>query len=151
MAGTTTAMCSSFKAEVLEGLHNFTNGTGNAFYIALVKVGPTGTYGAGTTNYSNLTGNSDEVANGSGYTTGGFALTNVTPTNSGTQGITNFSPNPNWTAASFSCTGAIIYNSTNGNRAVCVLDFGGTQTVTAGTLTIVMPAASAGTAIIQIQ
>lgn len=129
--------------------------TGDAFKMALVKATPTGTYGVATTNYSNLTGNSDEVS-GTGYTATGTALTNVAPSNpSGTTAITNFSPNPSWTSASFTTTGAIIYNSSNrlGNvtgRAVSVHDFGGSQTVTSGTFTAVMPTADASNAILRV-
>ena len=146
---TTTAMCTTFKSEVAQALHNFTASTGNAFKMALIKVGPAGTYGAASTNYSNITGNSDEVT-GTGYTAGGTSLTNVTPTTSGTTGYWTFSPNPSWTSATFSTTACMIYNSTNSNRAVSTHDFGGTQTVAAGTFTVVMPTAAAGTAIRQI-
>lgn len=149
MAGTTTAMTTSFKGEVLQGLHNFTASTGNAFKMALIKVSPTGTYGAASTNYSNITGNSDEVT-GTGYSAGGTALTNVTPTTSGTTALTTFSPNPSWTTATFSTTACMIYNTTNGNRAVSTHDFGGTQTVSAGTFTVVMPTADASNAILRI-
>lgn len=149
MAGTTTAMTTSFKGEVLQGLHNFTASTGNAFKMALIKVSPTGTYGAASTNYSNITGNSDEVT-GTGYSAGGTALTNVTPTTSGTTALTTFSPNPSWTSATFSTTACMIYNTTNGNRAVSTHDFGGTQTVSAGTFTVVMPTADASNAILRI-
>jgi hypothetical protein len=149
MAGTTTAMTTSFKSEVAQGLHNFTASTGNAFKMALIKVSPTGTYGAASTNYSNITGNSDEVT-GTGYSAGGTALTNVTPTTSGTTAYWTFSPNPSWTSATFSTTACMIYNTTNSNRAVSTHDFGGTQTVSAGTLTVVMPTADASNAILRI-
>ena len=81
MAGITSALCTSFKVELLEGDHDFNNGA-DAFKVALFKANAsiTGTYDATTTNYSNVTGNSDELPNGSGYTTGGYALTNVNPT-----------------------------------------------------------------------
>ena len=153
MAGFTTAMPTSFKAEVLQALHNFTATTGNDFRIALGVASPTGTYGAATTNYSNLTGNSDEVS-GTGYTAGGFDFTaanNTTPLTSGTTGYTTFAVNATWTSASFSSSGCIIYNFTNGNRAVYVGSFGGTQTVTSGTFTVVMPTNAAGTALLAIQ
>ena len=149
MAGTTTAMTTSFKTEVPQALHNFTASTGNTFKIALIKVGPTGTYGAASTNYSNITGNSDEVT-GTGYSAGGTSLTNVTPVNSGTTAYWTFSPNPSWTSATFSTTACMIYNSTNSNRAVSTHDFGGTQTVSGGTFTIVMPSADASNAILRI-
>ena len=146
---TTTAMCTSFKSEVAQALHNFTASTGNAMKMALIKVGPAGTYGAASTNYSNITGNSDEVT-GTGYTAGGTALTNVTPTTSGTTAYWTFSPNPSWTSATFSTTACMIYNSTSSNRSVSTHDFGGTQTVTAGTFTVVMPTANASNAILRI-
>lgn len=146
---TSTAMCTSFKSELMQALHNFTASTGNSFKIALIKVGPAGTYGAASTNYSNITGNSDEVT-GTGYSAGGVTLTNVTPTTSGTTAYTTFSPNPSWTSATFSTTACMIYNSTNSNRSTSTHDFGGTQTVTAGTFTVVMPTADASNAILRI-
>lgn len=146
---TTTAMCTSFKSEIAQALHNFTASTGNTFKMALIKVSPAGTYGAASTNYSNITSNSDEVS-GTGYSAGGTALTNVTPTTSGTTAYWTFSPNPSWTSATFSTTACMIYNSTNSNRSVSTHDFGGTQTVTAGTFTVVMPTADASNAILRI-
>lgn len=149
----TTAMPTSFKAELGQALHNFTTTTGNVFKAALVKASQVGTYGAATTGYASLTGNSDEVANGSGYTTGGFAWTagqNLTPQTSGTTAYWQWSVNPSWSAASFSTDGVIIYNSTNGNRAVYVGSFGGTQTVTSGTLTLVLPTNDSTNALLRI-
>ena len=143
----TTAMCTSFKKEVLEALHDF-NSAGNTFKIALIKSSEAGTYGAASTNYSNITGNSDE-ASGTGYSAGGNTLTNVDPTNDSTVGITDFN-DTSWTTVTVTTSGCMIYNSTNSNRAVSVHSFGGTQTVTAGTLTLVFPAAAAATAIIRI-
>lgn len=127
---------------------------GDTFKMALVKASMTGTYGASSTNYSDITGNSDEVS-GTGYTAAGTALTNVSPTNpSGAVAITTFS-NPSWTTASFTTTGAMIYNTSNRlgttGRGVSVHDFGGSQTVTAGTFTVVMPTANAASAILRIQ
>jgi len=150
----TTAMPTSFKVEILEAIHNFTTTSGNAFSVALGIATPAGTYGAATTNYSNLTGNSDEIPNGSGYATGGFTWTaaqNITPVSSGTTAYTSWSVNPSWTAATFSTSGCIIYNASQGNRAIYVGSFGGTQTVTAGTLTLVLPTANASNAILRIQ
>ncbi len=129
--------------------------TGDTFNIALFKTSLAGTYGAATTNYTDMTGNSDEVANGGGYTTGGVSMTNVSPVVSSTTAYVNFSPNPSWTSATFSTTGAMIYNNSRrgpiATRSVSVHDFGGTQTVSAGTFTAVMPTAAAGTAILRIQ
>jgi hypothetical protein len=126
---------------------------GDTFKMALIKIGMAGTYGAASTNYTDITGNSDEVT-GTGYTAGGTALTNVDPTASSPSAITTFSPNPSWSSASFSTAGCMIYNTIqNGPTAtlgVSVHDFGGTQTVTSGTFTAVMPTAAVGTAVLQI-
>ena len=152
MAGFTTAMPTSFKQEVLVATHNFTTTTGHVFYMALGIASPSGTYGAATTNYSNLTGNSDEVS-GTGYTAGGYNITaanNTTPLTSGTTAYTTPNVSPTWTTATFSTSGCIMYNSSASNKAVYVGSFGGTQTVTAGTFTILMPTNSAGTALIGI-
>jgi hypothetical protein len=127
--------------------------TADTFNIALIKISMAGTYGAATTNYTDVTGNSDEVT-GTGYTAGGLAMTNVSPTTSGTTAYVNFSPNPSWTTASFSTAGCIIYNNSRrgpvATRATSVHDFGGTQTVTSGTFTAVMPTANSGSAILRI-
>ena len=126
---------------------------GDIFKMALIKVGMAGTYGAASNGYADITGNTDEVT-GTGYVAGGTALTNVDPVASSPSAYTTFSPNPSWTSASFSTAGCMIYNSTqngpNANPGVSVHDFGGTQTVTSGTFTAVMPVAAVGTAILQI-
>ena len=126
---------------------------GDSFKIALIKVSPAGTYNAASTNYTDITGNSDEVS-GTGYTAGGTALTNVDPTTSGTTAFIDFSPDPSWTTATFSTTGCMLYNTTqNGpvaTRGLSVHDFGGTQTVSAGTFTAVMPTPDLNNAIIRI-
>jgi hypothetical protein len=145
----TTAMPTSFKGEVLQALHNFTLTTGNVFKIALLKAAAagTGTFGAATTNYSGL--GTDELGTGSGYTAGGNTLTNVTPTTSGTTGFTDFA-DTTWTAATFTTSGALIYNSSSSNRAAAVLSFGGDQQVSSGDFQIQFPVAAAATAIIRI-
>ena len=150
MAGLTQAMCTSFKTELLTGTHDFTNGTGNTFKIALFRATASivGTYGAATTNYSDVTGNSDE-ASGTGYSAGGNTLTNVTPTSSGTTAFTDFA-DTTWSTATITASGALIYNSSASNAAVAVLDFGGDKTSTAGDFTIVFPTADATDAIIRI-
>lgn len=126
---------------------------GDTFKMALIKAGMAGTYGASNTGYADVTGNSDEVS-GAGYTAGGEALTNVDPVASSPSAYTTFSPNPSWTSASFSTAGCMIYNSTqNGpiaNPGTSVHDFGGTQTVSSGTFTAILPTAAVGTAILQI-
>jgi hypothetical protein len=152
MPGFTTAMPTSFKVEVLRAVHNFTASTGNTFKIALGKAtaSVTGTYGAATTSYTNLTGNSDELANGSGYTTGGNTLVSVTPVADGTTAVCDFD-NTTWTSASFTTSGAIIYNdSAAGDPACAVLSFGGDQQVSTGDFQIQFPSPAAATAIIRI-
>jgi hypothetical protein len=145
----TTAMPTSFKVELLKGLHDFTNGA-DVFKIALLKsaAAGSGTYGAASTNYSDITGNTDE-ASGTGYTAGGNTLTNVTPTADSTTAITDFA-DTTWSSASFTTCGAMIYNTTNSNSACAVLSFGGDQTVSSGDFQIQFPAAAAATAIIRI-
>jgi hypothetical protein len=152
MAGFTTAMPTSFKVEVLKAVHNFTASTGDTFKIALGKstASVVGTYGAATTSYTDLTGNSDELANGNGYTTGGAALTSITPVADGTTAVCDFD-NYTWTSATFTTSGAIIYNDTaSGDPACAVLSFGGDQQVSSGDFQIQFPAAAAATAIIRI-
>ena len=148
----TTAMPTSFKVEILKAVHNFTASTGNTFKIALMKAtaAGSGTYGAATTSYDTLVSNSDELANGSGYTTGGNTLSSVTPVADGTTAICDFA-DTTWSSATFSTCGAIIYNdSATGNPACAVLSFSGDQTVSSGDFTIQFPAAAAATAIIRI-
>lgn len=152
MAGFTTAMPTSFKVEILKAVHNFSNPGGNTFKIALGKATAsiTGTYGAATTSYDNLVSNSDELPNGSGYTTGGATLTSVTPVADSTTAVCDFD-NYTWTSATFTTSGAIIYNDTAaGNPACAVLNFGGNQQVSSGDFQIQFPAATASTAIIRI-
>ena len=152
MPGFTTAMPTSFKVEILKAVHNFTASTGDTFKLALGKATAsiTGTYGAATTSYDNLTSNSDELPNGSGYTTGGNTLTSVTPVADGTTAVCDFD-NTTWTSATFTTSGGIIYNDTaSGNPACAVLDFGGDQIVSSGDFQIQFPAAAAATAIIRI-
>lgn len=145
----TTAMCTSFKKELLQAVHNFTPSTGDSFRIALIKAVPTGDYGAATTNYSNLTGNADEVS-GTGYTAGGAVLTTVAPASSGTTAFVDFA-DVSWTEATFDADGCLIYNASDLNAAVSVHDFGGTKSVNAGTFTIQFPPADATNAIIRIE
>lgn len=148
----TTAMPTSFKVEILKAVHNFTASTGNTFKIALMKAtaSGSGTYGAATTSYDTLVSNSDELANGNGYTTGGNTLSSVTPVADGTTAVCDFA-DTTWSSATFSTCGAIIYNDTaSGNPACAVLSFSGDQTVSSGDFTIQFPAAAAATAIIRI-
>lgn len=148
----TTAMPTSFKVEILKAVHNFTASTGNTFKLALMKAtaAGSGTYGAATTSYDTLVSNTDELPNGSGYTTGGNTLTSVTPVADGTTAVCDFD-NTTWTSATFTTCGGIIYNDTAaGNPACAVLSFGGDQQVSSGDFQIQFPAAAAATAIIRI-
>jgi len=145
------AMCTAFKGEVLKGTHNFAASGGNSFKLALYAEGgggkssTTATLGAATTGFT-TTG---EVASSGTYVTGGLALTNIDPTTSGTTGYTDFA-DKSFTTATITAMGAMIYNDTNSDKAVCILDFSSNKTSTAGTFTITFPAAAASTAIIRI-
>jgi hypothetical protein len=116
--------------------------------LALIKDTPTGTYDATTTNYSDVTGNSDE-ATGTNYTTGGQALDGATIATSGTTAYLDFTDEV-FADVTVSADGCIIYNSSKANRAIAVIDFGGTVAATAGDLTIEFPTADASNAIIRI-
>ena len=141
----TTAMCTSFKSELLGGTHDLDT---HSIKLALIKASPTGTYGAATTNYSDVTGNSDE-ATGTGYTAGGQVLDNVTISTSGTTAIVDIDDEV-FTSSTISADGCIIYNASASNAAIAVIDFGGTQTSTNGDYTIQFPTADASNAIIRI-
>lgn len=135
--------------------------SGDPLFVALIAATPTGTYDATSTNYTNVTGNTDETT-GTGYSAGGLLLTNVSPVTSGTTAYINFSPNPAWTGATFSTSGCLIYNSiarnggTSGTntagagRALGVFSFGGVQSVSSGVITLLMPVAAASTAVLRI-
>lgn len=138
----TQAMCTSFKVELMTATHNFTTSTGDVFKIALYT--SSATLDASTTAYTST----NEVS-GTGYTAGGNTLTNVTPTSSGTTAFTDFA-DTTWSTATITARGALIYNSSKSNKAVCVLDFGSDKTSTAGNFTIVFPTADASNAIIRI-
>jgi len=145
------AMCTSFKKELLEGVHNFKNSGGDTFKLALYAEGSggksstTATLGATTTAFT-TTG---EVASSGTYATGGGSLTRVDPSTSGTTAITDFA-DLSFTTATITAMGALIYNSSDSNKAVAVLDFTSNKTSTAGTFTIQFPTADASNAIIRI-
>jgi hypothetical protein len=144
---TTTALCTSWKGEILKAVHNMDAG-GNTLKMALIKVAPAGTYGAASTNYSNITGNTDEVS-GTGYTAAGMAMSNSGVSTASTTGIADFG-NVSWSGASFSTTAGMMYNSSQAGKSIALWDFGGTQTVTASTFTITMPVSGAATSLIRI-
>jgi len=141
----TSAICSSFKVELLKGVHNFTATTGNTFKLALYT--SSATLGAGTTAYST----SNEITNTSGtaYTAAGATLTSVTPTSDSTTAVCDFA-DVSYTSASFTANGALIYNSSDSNAAVCAIAFGSDKTATNGTFTIQFPTADATNAIIRL-
>jgi len=141
----TSAICTSFKQEILVGTHNFTATSGDTFKIALYT--SSATLGASTTAYST----SNEITNSSGtaYTAGGATLTSVTPTTSGTTAFCDFA-DVSYTSASFTANGALIYNDDQSDKAVAVIAFGGDKTVSSGTFTIQFPTADATNAIIRI-
>jgi hypothetical protein len=141
----TSAICTSFKQELLVGTHNFTATTGNTFKIALYT--SSATLGAGTTAFSST----NEITNSSGtaYTSGGASLTSVTPTTDSTTAVCDFA-DVSFTSASFTANGALIYNSSQSNKAVAVIAFGGDKTVSSGTFTIQFPTADATNAIIRL-
>jgi hypothetical protein len=137
------SMCTSFKVELLKGVHDFTNSTGSTFKIALYT--SSATLGATTTAYSAT----NEVS-GTGYTAKGNTLTNVTPTSNTTTAYTDFA-DTTWSTASFTANGALIYNEdAAGDPAVAVLAFGGDYTATNGDFTVQFPTADKDNAIIRI-
>jgi len=144
MAFTGNYMCTSFKQQLMQAVHNFTTGTGNTFKLALYD--NNAAFTAATTAYTVT----DEVPNSGSYSAGGGTLTNVTPTTSGTTAFTDFN-DLTFTSATITAYGALIYNSSVvGNPTVCVLDFGGAKTSTTGTFAIVFPTPDASNAIIRI-
>ena len=141
----TSAICTSFKVELLKGVHNFTATTGDTFKIALYD--SDATLGASTTAFST----SEEITNTSGtaYTSGGATLTSVTPVASSTTAVCDFA-DVSYTSASFTANGALIYNSSDSIAAVCAIAFGSDKTATNGTFTIQFPTADATNAIIRL-
>ena len=141
----TSAICNSFKQEVLVGTHNFTATTGHTFKIALFT--SSATIGESTTAYST----SNEITNSSGtaYSPGGATLTSVTPTLDSSTAVCDFN-DVSFSSASFTANGALIYNDTQSDKAVAVIAFGGDKTVSSGTFTIQFPAADATNAIIRL-
>lgn len=138
----TTAFCTSFKQQLMQGQHNFSNPGGNTFKIALYT--SAATLGATTTAYSAT----NEIT-GTNYTAGGNTLTAVTPTTSGTTAFTDFA-DTTWAASTITANGALIYNANASNAATVVLAFGSDKSSSNGDFTIVFPLADATNAIIRI-
>jgi hypothetical protein len=144
MAFTGNFMCTSFKSELMQAKHNFTASTGNTFKLALYT--NSASFTAATTAYTST----NEVSASGSYTAGGGALTNITPTTSGTTAFTDFA-DLSFTSATITARGAMIYNSSQaGNPSVVILDFGSDKTSTSGTFQIIFPTADASNAIIRI-
>ena len=144
MAITTNAICNTFKKELLEATHNFSNPGGNTFKLAMYT--NSATLGKSTTSFT--TGN--EVTSPSGYTSGGKALVNTGTSLATNTAITDFS-DLSFTGVTLTARGALIYNDTaTGDPAVAVLDFGGDKTASAGTFTIQFPAFTTSAAILRI-
>ena len=141
----TSAICNSFKQEILVATHDFTASTGDTFKIALFT--SSATLGASTTAYSTT----NEITNdaGTAYTAGGENLTSVTPVLDSSTAVCDFA-DVSWTSASFTANGSLIYNSSKANKAVCAIAFGGDKTATNGTFTVQFPTADASNAIIRI-
>ena len=141
-----SAVCNTFKTEVLRAIHNFTASTGNTFNLAMYT--SSASMGASTTAYSST----NEISNsaGSAYSAKGKALTSVTPALDSSTAVCDFA-NISWTSASFTANGCLIFNdSATGDPAVCVIAFGGDKVVTNGTFTIEFPAADSSNAILRI-
>jgi hypothetical protein len=141
-----SAICNTFKTEILKAVHNFTASTGNTFNLALYT--SSASMGASTTAYAST----NEITNtsGSSYSAKGKALTSVTPVLDSSTAVCDFA-NISWTSASFTANGCLIFNEdATGDPGVCVVAFGGDKTVTSGTFTIEFPAADASNAIVRI-
>jgi len=144
MSFTGNFMPTSFKVQILQGVHNFSTGSGQTFKLAMYN--NSASFTAATTAYTTT----NEVAASGSYVAGGGTLTKVTPISSGTTAFTDFA-DISFTTATITAYGAMIYNDTaTGNPAVAILDFGGAKTSTSGTFTIIFPAATATGAIIRI-
>ena len=145
MGTITTAMCSSFKEELLGGVHDLDTHT---LKLALIKPSPTGTFGAATTNYSQLTSSSDE-ASGTNYSAGGQNLDSASITLSGTTAFVDFADEV-FSNLTITAAGALIYNSSASNKAIAVFSFGSNVASTAGDFTVIFPTADASNAVIRI-
>jgi hypothetical protein len=134
----TQALCTSYKQEILQGIHTSSNTYKIALYTSSANLS------AATTAYT-----TDNEVSGKGYTAGGATLTGFSATTSGTTAMLDFD-SPSWSSATITARGALIYNATANNRAVAVIDFGGDQTSTNGTFTVQMPTVGASTSLIRL-
>lgn len=147
----TQAMCTSFKVELFQGLHNFQAAGGHTFKMALY----TGAVvlGADTTQYDST----GEVES-DGYYPGGLVMSNMNPSSFGTTAMQSFANNPTWNDVTFTASQALLYNvstfysgaRTVVGKAVAVFDFGGSQSVVNGTFTINLPPITPTTALLRL-
>ena len=143
MAFSGNFMCTSFKKELMEAVHNFKNSGGNTFRIALYT--NSASFTAATTAYT-----SSNQVSGTNYTAKGNSLTRVDPTTSSTTAYTDFADST-WSSSTITARGALIFNdSASGDPSVCVLDFGSDKSSSSGDFTVVFPTASSSAAIIRI-
>jgi hypothetical protein len=145
MAITTNAITNSFKEDLLNGLHDFAVSTGDVYKLALYD--SSASIGADTTSYA--VGISGQVGDSGQYAAGGGALVNALVSLNGTTAFVDFT-DLSFTGVTLTARGALIYNTSEAAKSVCVLDFGGDKTATAGTFTIQFPAANDTQAIIRI-
>tara|TARA_Y100000114_G_C11720550_1_gene308242 strand:- start:474 stop:941 length:468 start_codon:yes stop_codon:yes gene_type:complete len=153
--GITTAMCNSFKQELLGGVHDLDTHT---LKLALIKASPTENYGKNTTTYdgssggdgTSLTQGTNDEASGTNYSTGGITLQNPVIGLDSDTATLDFTTNPQLSSATISADGCLIYNSSASNKAIAVIDFSGTKTSTNGDFVITMPTANASSAIVRI-
>ena len=158
----TSAICNTFKQEILVGTHNFTASSGNTFKLALFSsdsaslsksttayTAPSSANAVPTNTLEVSQSKTDGGASNSGYTAGGNSLTSTTPALSGDTACVKFA-DTSFTSATFTARGCLIYNSNASNKAVCAINFGADKTVTSGTFTVQFPAQTAGNAIVQI-
>ena len=145
MGTITTAMCNSFKQELLGGVHDLDT---HSLKIALIKPSPTGNFNKSTTNYSQLTGSSDE-ATGTNYSAGGQVLDSPVISLSGDTAIVDFADEV-FSNLTITAAGALLYNSSASNKAIAVFSFGSNVASTAGDFTVIFPTADASNAVLRI-
>ena len=135
----TAAVCNSYKQEILQGTHTSADTYKIALYTSAATLDATTTAYAATNEVS-----------GTGYTAGGATLSGFTVSGSGSTAWLDFTTDPTWAAATITARGALIYNSSKANKAVCVLDFGSDVSSTAATFTVTFPAPAASTALVRV-
>ena len=145
MGTITTAMCNSFKQELLGGVHDLDT---HSLKLALIKPSPTGNFNKSTTNYSELTGSSDE-ASGTNYSAGGQVLDSPVISLSGDTAIVDFADEV-FSNLTITAAGALLYNTSASNKAIAVFSFGSNVASTAGDFTVIFPTADASNAVIRI-